>query len=113
MGLLNWLTSKGNVGGTTRAVAIGWKSIESQNPSMDNREIGREYILFRYGNTGEMNLAEICLNYFDESEGSPLDLAWAILLTENDDELDYVYSNSNEWKKIISEEIRKKGLQPN
>ena len=113
MGLLSWFTSKGNVGGTARAVALGWKSIESKNPSMDKREIGREYILFRYGNTGESDLAKICLDYFEESEGTPLDLSWAILLTENDDELDYVYSNSDEWKKIMSAEIIKRGLSPN
>ena len=65
------------------------------------------------GNTGYINLAEICLDYYDESEGTQLDLAWAILLIENDYELDYIYSNSNEWRKIISEEIRIKGLSPN
>jgi hypothetical protein len=113
MGLLNWLTSKGNVGGTARAVALGWKTIQSENPSMDKKEIGREYILFRYRKRVEINLAEICSDYFEESEGNPLDLAWAILLAENDDELDYVYSNANEWRKIMSEEISKKGLQPN
>ena len=35
---------------------------------MDNREIGREYILFRYGNTGESDLAEICLEYFEKTK---------------------------------------------
>ena len=113
MGLLSWLTSKSNIGGTAKAVAIGWKHFQSQSPDMDNREIGREYILFRYGNTGELDLAEICLDYFEESEGTPLDLSWAIILTENDDELDYVYSNSDEWKKIMSAEIIKRGLSPN
>ena len=113
MGLLSWLTSKSNIGGTAKAVAIGWKHFQSQSPDMDNKEIGREYIFFRYGNTGEINLSEICLEYFEKSEGTPLDLSWAIILTEIYDELDYVYSNSDEWKKIMSAEITKRGLSPN
>ena len=112
MGILNWIERKGNIGGTARAVARGWKTIQSQNPEMEKVEIGKQYIQIRYGNTGETDLEISCLGFYYELEPNPLNLAWSILLNENQNELDYVESKYNDWRKIISEEISKMGISP-
>ena len=109
MGIGKWLARKGNIGGTARAVAKGWITLKRQNPEMDPREIAEAYIDVRYGMTGEDELAE---NVLFKHDVCPLELAWAILKAENEDEIDTIYEREESWKEIMREEIEKLGLDP-
>ena len=48
MGFSNWLARKGNVGGTARAVAKGWKKIKKEYPNMEPSDIAKTYVKLRY-----------------------------------------------------------------
>jgi len=61
MGFGTWLARKGNIGGTARAVAKGWKKFIQENPGFSNEEVSKMYIDFRYGVTGEPHLAKKAL----------------------------------------------------
>ena len=111
MGFGSWLARKGNVGGTARAVAKGWKTIKEKNPDMSPRDIAEAYVNIRYGATGEPQLAEKVLGRL-RHDVSPLNLSWTILLAENEDEEDTLIDHAYDWVKIMQEEIRKYGVEP-
>lgn len=114
MGFGSWLARKGNVGGTARAVAKGWKTIKEKNPDMSPKEIAEMYVSIRYGATGEPHLAKRVLTNLRANtrkrEPNPLDLSWAIFWEENVDEAHTVLEHSVEWKQIMKEEIDKIGV---
>ncbi len=113
MGLGNWLARKRNVGGTARAVAKGWKFFKSQNPEMSDKELAEAYVYFRYGNTGELELADRALSLLENFEPTPLNIAWALLLNENPKESDYIVEKKyGKWRQIMKEEIEKMGVTP-
>ena len=58
MGLAKWFARRGSIGGTARAVAKAWRVAKEQNPEKSAREIAEAYVAFRYGITGEFELAE-------------------------------------------------------
>ena len=113
MGLGTWLARKGNVGGTARAVANGWKVIIQNNPGLSHEEIAETYVGIRYGATGEPRLATQVLKNLkgDKRKTSPLNLAWAIFSVENADEGETVFEHIIEWKEIMREEIEKLGVK--
>ena len=111
MGLSEWLARRGNVGGTARAVAQGWKTIKEKYPTMKPREIGETYINIRYQATNEPHLAEEVSNSLPY-DVTPLVLSWTIFRVENQDELSTVYDHMETWKRIMSEEIEKYVLKP-
>jgi len=113
MGLGTWLARKGNVGGTARAVANGWKAITQKNPSLSHKKIAETYVGIRYGATSEPHLARKVLSNLktDRREANPLNLAWAIFLVENADEVNTVLEHTVEWKEIMREEIEKLGVK--
>jgi len=113
MGLGTWLARKGNVGGTARAVANGWKVIIQNNPGISDEQIAETYVDIRYGATGEPHLAEQVLEDLkDESRKvNPLNLAWAIFSVENADESDTLLEHFVVWRKIMREEVEKLGVK--
>jgi len=111
MGVSSWLARKGNIGGTARAVANGWKRIKERNPGMSPRDIAEAYVNLRYTATREPNLAEEVLNGLP-FDVNPLDLSWVILSVENKDEPETLSDHRSEWIQIMREEIRKYGLEP-
>jgi len=113
MGLGTWLARKGNVGGTARAVANGWKTITQENPGLSHKEIAETYVGFRYGLTGEPHLATQVIKILkgERRKASPLNLAWAIFSVENADESETVFEHIFEWKEIMREEIEKLGVK--
>ena len=113
MGFGNWLARRGNVGGTARAVAKGWKHIESQNPGMTDQRIAETYLEVRYGFRNEVELADSALALLGEYEPTPLNLTWVILLNENPNERDVILQKQHDgWDRIVREEIEKLGLAP-
>lgn len=118
MGLAVWLARKGNVGGTARAVAKGWRVMKERNPEKSARDIAEAYIDFRYGVTGESKLAEevyATLPY----DVNPLILSWTIFKVENKrdsggdrDEIAIVLDHMFQWQQIMREEIKKIGIEP-
>ena len=113
MGLGTWLARKGNVGGTARAVANGWKVIIQKNPGMSDEQIAETYVGIRYGATGEPHLAkQVLKNLKTESrKANPLNLTWAIFSVENADEGDTLLEHVVEWREIMREEIEKLGVK--
>jgi hypothetical protein len=111
MGFGSWLARKGNVGGTARAVAHGWKTLKEKNPKMSPIDIAETYVNIRYTATGELHLAEKVLDRLPY-EANPINLSWTILLIENEDETDTLNDHMPEWIKIMKEEIRKYGVEP-
>jgi len=111
MGFGDWMARKGNIGGTARAVAKGWKYISESNPQMSERQIAETYINFRYGLTAEPHLAEEVLTSLPY-DVNPLILSWTIMMVENKDEADTLLDNMVKWKQIMREEIEKFGIKP-
>jgi hypothetical protein len=111
MGLSNWIARKGNIGGTARAVAKGWKTIKEKDPAMNPRDIAKTYVNFRYTLTGETHLAEEVLLQLPY-DVNPLILSWTILKVENKDEIQSLYDHKQVWKQIMREEIEKLGVEP-
>jgi hypothetical protein len=113
MGLGAWLARKGNVGGTARAVANGWKTIVQKNPRMSHEEIAETYIGIRYGATGEPQLAKTVLKNLkaNRRKATPLNLAWAVFSVENADEGNTVLEHTVAWKEVMREEIEKLGVK--
>jgi hypothetical protein len=114
MGLGTWLARKGNVGGTARAVANGWKAITQNNPGSSDEQIAETYIGIRYGATCEPHLAEKVLKELNDEDIkiNPLNLAWTILSVENSEESDTLLEHYVVWRKIMREEIEKLGVKP-
>ena len=112
MGFGRWLVRKGNVGGTARAVAKGWKAIKQKNPDKNDEEIAQTYLGIRYGATGEAHLAKSVLKNLavNRRQPNPLNLSWAIFTVENADEARTVLEHSVEWKQIMREEIERMGI---
>jgi hypothetical protein len=118
MGLAKWFARRGNIGGTARAVAKAWSVAKEQNPEKSAREIAEAYIAFRYGITGEPELAQdVCdtLPY----DVNPLNLSWTIFKVENrrdsggdQDEIVIVMDHMVQWQQIMREEIKKIGIEP-
>ena len=78
---------------------------------MSDKELAEAYVYFRYGNTGEMELAVRALSLLEKFEPTPLNLAWALLLNENPQESDYIAEKKyDEWRQIMREEIDKMEL---
>ncbi|MBU2262956.1 MAG: hypothetical protein KKF02_13730 [Proteobacteria bacterium] len=118
MGLTDWLARKGNVGGTARAVAKGWRSIKEQNPEKSVRDVAEAYIDFRYSLTGEPQLAEEVFAALPYNV-NPLILSWTIFKVENKrdsrgdrDEIAIVVDHMFQWQQIMREEIKKFGIEP-
>lgn len=111
MGFGSWLARRGNVGGTARAVAKGWKTIKEKNPGMRPEDIAETYVNIRYTATGELHLAEKVLGRLPY-DVNPLNLSWIILWVENEDESDTLFDHRSEWIQIMREEIRKYGVEP-
>lgn len=117
MGLADWIARKGNVGGTARAVAKGWRAIKEQNPEKSARDIAEAYIDFRYSLTGEPKLAEEVFATLPYNV-NPLILSWTIFKVENErdsndrDEIAIVLDHKFKWQQIIREEIKKMGIEP-
>jgi hypothetical protein len=109
MGIGKWLGTKVNIGGIARAVAKAWISLKEQNPQMTPFEIAWGYIKIRYGAPGEYDLIEQVVL---EHKVTPINLSWSILRAENANTLDTLYNNEIVWKKIMREEIKKLGLDP-
>ena len=114
MGLGTWLARKGNVGGTARAVAIGWKTIMQNNPGSNDEQIAETYVGIRYGATGEPHLAKQVLEDIKDEDSTinPLNLAWSILSVENSGEISALIEHYVAWRKIMREEIEKLGVKP-
>ena len=118
MGLAKWFARRGSIGGTARAVAKAWRVAKEQNPEKSAREIAEAYVAFRYGITGEFELAEevyAALPY----DVNPLILSWTIFNVENKrdsggdlDEIAIVLDHKLQWQQIMREEIKKIGIEP-
>ena len=112
-----WLARKGNVGGTARAVALGWKRISTERPEISPKEIAEIYIKIRYGATGEPQLLAKVQASLQKKIVSPLELAWTILSVETDvmgevDGIAVADEKCLEWKRVMEEEFEKAGLKP-
>jgi len=105
------MARRGNIGGTARAVAKGWKKFQELNPGMSPWDIAETYVRFRYQITHEPHLAEAVINSLPYGV-NPLILAWAILKVENSDEPETLTNHMEAWKQIMREEIQKLGLTP-
>jgi hypothetical protein len=112
MGFGDWIARKGNVGGAARSVAIGWKNIIKKNPQMSSKEIAEAYLKVRYGIMGEDDLHNTVQREINNDTINPLNLAWNILLAENEKAIDVVMGHTLEWRKIMREEIEKLGVDP-
>lgn len=111
MGFGSWLARRGNVGGTARAVANGWKKIKEKNPEMSPREIAETYVNLRYTATREPHLVEDVLGRLPY-DANPLNLSWIILWVENEKDFETISDHRSEWIQIMREEIRKYGIEP-
>jgi len=110
-----WLARIGNVGGTARAVALGWNTIRLKNPNLKPIEIAELYIKIRYAATGEVQLSEKVLAEIKEEHVSPFDLAWKIFSVENDllgetDGVSVDLEQYVDWQIVMKEELKKAGL---
>ena len=112
MGFKNWLARMGNVGGIARNVADGWKKTESQNPNMPPREIAENYVKVRFGLINDSEVRTALRDISTATIGTPLQLAWALLKSENPDEPEVLIQNHDEWIQIMREGMKKKGLNP-
>jgi len=110
MGFANWLPKKNHVSETARTVAQGWKTIKERNPAMNPTDIASIYVRKRFMSTGELHLAKEVLRMLRNV--NPLNLSWAILMVENKDESVNLYDRMSEWQHIMTQEIRKHGIDP-
>jgi predicted transcriptional regulator len=111
MGFTDWAARKGDVGGTARAVAQAWKTLREKNPSMTPDEVAQRYIAARYSVFGEQDLARLVYSSLPEKI-TPLGLAWHIYCVEHEDVKDVIFENFSNWYKIMREEIKKQGVEP-
>jgi len=80
---------------------------------MSNKELAEAYVYFRYGNTGELELADRALSLLEKSKPTPLNLAWTLLCIENSKEMIYLVEKKySKWRQIMREEIEKMEVTP-
>lgn len=111
MGIRDWMLRKSNVGSVARSVASGWKAVLEQDPSAMPREIAETIVSVRYFSRNEVDLARSAMSGITDSI-TPLDFSWLLLCNDSQEELDTCIQNSEKWRQIMKEEIRKIGLNP-
>lgn len=111
MGFTEWMARKGNVGGTARWAAKGYKLIKSQNPTADQVEIYRLLIKHRYAALPNPRIESFILAMADKING--LRGLVVIILDLEAGFTENTPQNQQMFMRIIVEELQKSGITLN